>query len=65
MSKTGEKVHGIPEALVSQLAEGGIMVLPFDNGVDQTMNKITRNKDGLVCEELEKVVFVPLLPGLG
>jgi len=55
----------IPEALVSQLAEGGIMVLPFDNGVDQTMNKITRNKDGLVCEELEKVVFVPLLPGLG
>ncbi len=54
----------IPEALISQLNEGGIMVLPFDNGIDQTMTKITRNKDGLVSEALEKVAFVPLLPGL-
>ncbi len=55
----------IPEALAAQLAEGGVMVLPFDNGVDQTMTKITRNADGLVSESLEKVIFVPLLPGLG
>ena len=54
----------IPEALVAQLNDGGIMVLPFDNGIDQTMTKITRGKDGLVREELEKVAFVPLLPGL-
>ena len=54
----------IPEALVAQLNDGGIMVLPFDNGIDQTMTKITRGKDGLVSEELEKVAFVPLLPGL-
>jgi protein-L-isoaspartate(D-aspartate) O-methyltransferase len=54
----------IPEALVAQLNEGGIMVLPFDNGIDQTMTKITRGKDGLVSEALEKVAFVPLLPGL-
>jgi protein-L-isoaspartate(D-aspartate) O-methyltransferase len=54
----------IPEALVAQLNEGGIMVLPFDNGFDQTMTKITRGKDGLVSEALEKVAFVPLLPGL-
>jgi protein-L-isoaspartate(D-aspartate) O-methyltransferase len=54
----------IPEALVAQLKEGGIMVLPFDNGHDQTMTKITRGSDGLICESLEKVVFVPLLPGL-
>jgi protein-L-isoaspartate(D-aspartate) O-methyltransferase len=54
----------IPEALVAQLNDGGIMVLPFDNGVDQTMTKITRDKDGLVSEKLEKVAFVPLLPGL-
>ena len=40
------------------------MVLPFDDGRDQTMMKITRNKDGLVSELLEKVAFVPLLPGL-
>ena len=54
----------IPEALLAQLNEGGIMVLPFDNGIDQTMTKITRGKDGLVSEALEKVAFVPLLPGL-
>lgn len=55
----------IPQAVVTQLAEGGVMVLPFDNGRDQTMTKITRNGDDLVSEELEKVIFVPLLPGLG
>ena len=40
------------------------MVLPFDDGHEQTMMKITRRPDGLVSESLEKVVFVPLLPGL-
>jgi protein-L-isoaspartate(D-aspartate) O-methyltransferase len=54
----------IPEALVAQLNDGGIMVLPFDNGIDQTMTKITRSRAGLVSEALEKVAFVPLLPGL-
>ena len=54
----------IPQALVSQLSDGGIMILPFDNGTDQTMTKVTRSKGGLVSEALEKVVFVPLLPGL-
>ena len=55
----------IPQALVAQLTEGGIMVLPFDNGVEQSMTRITRSGDDLVSESLEKVVFVPLLPGLG
>ena len=54
----------IPEALTSQLRMGGVMILPFDNGRDQTMMKITRSPDGLVSEPVEKVVFVPLLPGL-
>jgi protein-L-isoaspartate(D-aspartate) O-methyltransferase len=54
----------IPEALASQLRMGGVMILPFDNGRDQTMMKITRSRDGLVSESLEKVIFVPLLSGL-
>ena len=54
----------IPQALVAQLTEGGIMVLPFDSGMDQTMTKITRSREGLITEALEKVAFVPLLPGL-
>ncbi len=55
----------IPEALAAQLTEGGIMVLPFDNGTDQIMTRITRSREGFVSEGLEKVAFVPLLPGLG
>lgn len=55
----------VPDALVAQLNDGGIMVLPYDNGIDQVMTKITRSTDGLVSEALEKVSFVPLLPGLG
>jgi protein-L-isoaspartate O-methyltransferase len=40
------------------------MVLPLDDGNGQTMTRITRTRDGLVSESLEKVIFVPLLPGL-
>jgi protein-L-isoaspartate(D-aspartate) O-methyltransferase len=54
----------IPEALVAQLNPDGVMVLPFDDGVSQTMTKITRSRDGLVSEALGKVIFVPLLPGM-
>lgn len=54
----------IPEALTAQLRMGGVMILPFDDGRDQTMMKITRSRDGLVSESLEKVIFVPLLSGL-
>ena len=54
----------IPQALVAQLRLGGVMVLPFDNGRDQTLMKITRSSDGLISEEQGKVIFVPLLPGL-
>ncbi len=54
----------IPEALAQQLADGGVMVLPFDDGVYQTLTKITRKGGELVSESLERVAFVPLLPGL-
>lgn len=55
----------IPEALVQQLAMDGAMIFPFDNGRDQTLIKLTKTSQGLVEEALEKVSFVPLLPGLG
>lgn len=54
----------IPDALLQQLSADGIMILPFDNGIDQTMIRVSHGADGVVIEELEKVVFVPLLPGL-
>jgi protein-L-isoaspartate(D-aspartate) O-methyltransferase len=54
----------VPEALTQQLAKDGIMIFPFDNGRDQTLTQITNTSQGLVGESLEKVSFVPLLPGL-
>lgn len=55
----------IPEALVEQLGENGIMIFPYDNGQDQTLIKLTRTAQGLVEESIAKVSFVPLLSGLG
>ena len=54
----------IPEALIDQLSEGGVMVLPLDNGINQILTKIIRGRDGLIQESLETVSFVPLLSGL-
>ena len=54
----------VPEALTQQLASGGIMIFPFDNGQDQTLTQVTNTPKGLVSESLEKVSFVPMLPGL-
>lgn len=55
----------LPEALVQQLAMDGVMIFPFDNGREQSLIKLTRTSQGLVEEVLERVSFVPLLPGLG
>ena len=54
----------VPEALIAQLKPGGVMVLPLDEGRGQTMTRLTRTREGLVKESLERVIFVPLLPGL-
>ena len=55
----------VPEALVEQLAENGVMIFPYDDGHDQTLIKLTRSAQGLVEEPIAKVSFVPLLSGLG
>jgi protein-L-isoaspartate(D-aspartate) O-methyltransferase len=55
----------VPVVLTQQLANDGIMLFPFDDGNDQTLMQITKTPKGLVSEALEKVSFVPLLPGLG
>lgn len=54
----------IPEALTQQLVEGGSMILPFDDGRDQTLMELTKTSQGLETIALVKVSFVPLLPGL-
>jgi len=54
----------VPEVLTQQLSNEGIMIFPFDNGIDQTLTLISKTAQGLETESLEKVSFVPLLPGL-
>jgi protein-L-isoaspartate(D-aspartate) O-methyltransferase len=54
----------IPQALVDQLAVGGIMVLPLGpQDGHQTLVKLVRTEDGVERTELIGVRFVPLLPG--
>jgi protein-L-isoaspartate(D-aspartate) O-methyltransferase len=54
----------IPQALVDQLAEGGVLILPLGpHDGAQRIVKLTRHKDGVAQQELIAVRFVPLLPG--
>lgn len=56
--------ESIPPALVGQLAEDGIMVLPLGpHGGPQELVKLRKSKDGVARETLIAVRFVPLLPG--
>ncbi|MGQ5521948.1 protein-L-isoaspartate(D-aspartate) O-methyltransferase [Chitinimonas sp. PSY-7] len=53
----------VPDALLAQLAVGGRMVFPIGT-IDQELRIIERTEDGFVDTKLEKVRFVPMLPGL-
>jgi protein-L-isoaspartate(D-aspartate) O-methyltransferase len=54
----------IPQALVAQLADDGIMILPLGpHEGPQELVKLTKTKDELQRETLIAVRFVPLLPG--
>jgi protein-L-isoaspartate(D-aspartate) O-methyltransferase len=54
----------IPQSLVDQLGEGGVMVLPLGaHAGPQHIVRLTKDKDQLKREDLIAVRFVPLLPG--
>lgn len=54
----------VPQALVDQLAEDGVMLLPLGpHEGTQHIVKLTKSSTGLAREELLPVRFVPLLPG--
>ncbi|WP_374350491.1 protein-L-isoaspartate(D-aspartate) O-methyltransferase [Chitinimonas sp.] len=53
----------VPESLLNQLATGGKMVFPIGT-VNQELRMIERTNDGFSESKLEKVRFVPMLPGL-
>jgi protein-L-isoaspartate(D-aspartate) O-methyltransferase len=53
----------VPEALLNQLSIGGKMVFPIGT-VNQELRMIERTQESFVETKLEKVRFVPMLPGL-
>ena len=54
----------VPEVLLGELAEGGVMVLPLGpHAGAQQLVKLTKGEQGIKQEELIGVRFVPLLPG--
>src|SRR6516164_4835867 len=56
--------ESIPQSLVGELAEGGIMVLPLGpHSGSQQLVKLTKTSTGSEQENLIGVRFVPLLPG--
>jgi protein-L-isoaspartate(D-aspartate) O-methyltransferase len=53
----------VPEALVEQLGPGGRLVAPVEDR-DQRLVLLHRKRRGVVATELERVRFVPLVPGV-
>lgn len=51
----------VPQVLVSQLAEGGRLVIPVGSLQLQTLNVITKHGDELFVRELDPCQFVPLV----
>jgi protein-L-isoaspartate(D-aspartate) O-methyltransferase len=54
----------LPQTLMDQLAEGGVMLLPLGaHAGTQNIVKLTMQRGEVAREELIAVRFVPLLPG--
>ncbi|NOU23874.1 MAG: protein-L-isoaspartate(D-aspartate) O-methyltransferase [Methyloglobulus sp.] len=53
----------IPEALLQQMAMGGVMVIPTGEGGRQILQQVIRSEKGYEVEEMEPVSFVPFLSG--
>lgn len=56
--------ESVPEAMLDQLAEGGLMVLPLvKTAQDQHIVRVSRTGDGYETQVLSEAKFVPLVAG--
>jgi protein-L-isoaspartate(D-aspartate) O-methyltransferase len=53
----------IPEALLQQMAMGGVMVIPTGESGRQALQQVMRSEKGYEVEEFDSVSFVPFLSG--
>ena len=54
----------LDRSLLDQLGEGGTLVAPVGGSSSQSLLRVRKTADGVVQEDLGKVVFVPLVPGI-
>ena len=55
----------VPQALADQLAIGGIMIIPLEEGLmHQELVRVTRDEKSFTHERLLPVRFVPLVEGV-
>lgn len=53
-----------PTALLSQLANDARMVIPINDGYGQVLRVITRKGNNYHTQDIERVLFVPMLTGI-
>ena len=53
----------IPDALLEQMAMGGVMIIPTGESGRQTLQRVIRTDKAYEVEEFEAVSFVPFLSG--
>ncbi len=54
-----------PKSLLMQIKIGGRMIIPIGvQGYSQILSLITRRQEGFVTQNLEPVIFVPLMAGI-
>ncbi|GAD19911.1 protein-L-isoaspartate(D-aspartate) O-methyltransferase [Helicobacter fennelliae] len=55
----------IPQTIINQLEEGGILVAPIQEGNTQIIKRFTK-RNGILCHEeiLEQCLFVPVMDGI-
>lgn len=56
--------QSVPQELLEQLAQGGLLVIPVKKNGEQRLITVRRTDDGYEENDLGAVVFVPLLSGL-
>lgn len=54
----------IPKALVEQLVEGGVIVIPVGDARQQELQVCRKQNGEIEVESIEPVIFVPLLEGI-
>jgi protein-L-isoaspartate(D-aspartate) O-methyltransferase len=54
----------LPQALLEQMARRSVMVLPVGDSRSQVLKRVIRTEIGYQAEDIEPVVFVPLLSGV-